>query len=232
MDMRAKYIAFLALLLSASTAPADDLTTLDGQNYQDIRDVSVKPNGLHFVVGDDATMRGVTVALTNLPPDIKEKYHCDGYSLGMMAAREDQIVDLKKSMAFSLDQLPAAEKEARDQKKLLGFILVWNQFFTPARPMGLGSTGALAHFYDVFHDNLVLVFVSHETEREKVPDSVKAGFNGPDEGGYSPSMAVVTADCSKFICEVPYSAKDFAGREQIFHEKIAVIKKFLADNPQ
>ncbi len=43
-------------------------------------------------------------------------------------------------------------------------------------------------------------------------------------------MAVVTADCSKFVCEAPYSKKDFAGREEISRQKIAVIKKFLADN--
>jgi hypothetical protein len=43
-------------------------------------------------------------------------------------------------------------------------------------------------------------------------------------------MAVVTADCSHYICEIPYSHKNFAGREQIFRQKIAVIKQFLAAN--
>jgi hypothetical protein len=220
----------LAVCLAAGIAAADDITTLDGQKYENIRDVSVKPNGLFFVVGDGSEMKGVTVALTNLPPAIQDKYHCDGYTLGAQVALQDQPVYLSKSLAFSLDQLDAAKKKAKEEKKLLGFIMVWDQFFVPSRPMGPGSNGALAHFYDVFHNNLVLVFVSHERELGKVPDAVKQGFFGPEEGGYAPNMAVVTADCSKFVCEVPYAKKDFAGREQIFRQKIEVIKKFLADN--
>jgi hypothetical protein len=96
--------------------------------------------------------------------------------------------------------------------------------------MGPGSNGALAHFYDVFHDNLVLVFVRHESELDQVPDAVKQGFSGPEEGGYAPNMAVVTADCSKFVCEIPYAAKKFGEREQIFRQKIEVIRKFIAAN--
>ena len=91
-----------------------------------------------------------------------------------------------------------------------------------------GSNSGLAHFYDVFHDNLVLVFVRHESELDKVPDAVKLGFGGPEEGGYAPNMAVVTADCSQYICEIPYGGKNSTGqiREQIFRQKIALIKKF------
>ena len=96
--------------------------------------------------------------------------------------------------------------------------------------MGDYSDNALAHFYDVFHDNMVLVFVRHEDELGKVPPAVSQGLGGPDEGGYAPSMAVVTADCSHFICEVPYGKKDFAGREQVFRQRITVINKFLAAN--
>lgn len=226
--MKGKFLFALAVCLAAGIAAADDITTLDGQKYENVRDVSVKPNGLFFVVGDGSEMKGVTVALTNLPPAVQDKYHCDGYSMGTQVARQDQTVYLSKSLAFSLDQLDAAKKKAKKEKKLLGFVMVWDQFFVPSRPMGRGSNGALAHFYDVFHNNLVLVFVSHERELGKVPNAVKQGFFGPDEGGYAPNMAVVTADCSKFVCEVPYADKDFAGREEIFRQKIGVIKKFLA----
>ena len=99
----------------------------------------------------------------------------------------------------------------------------------PARPMGRGSDSGLAHFYDVFHNNMVLVFVRHENELDKVPAAVKTGFFGPEEGGFAPNMAVVTADCSKFVCEIPYGGKESNGRirEQIFCKKIAVIQKFL-----
>jgi len=74
----------------------------------------------------------------------------------------------------------------------------------------------------------VLVFVRHEDELDKVPDSVKKGFNGPDEGGWAPNMAVVTADCSQFVCEIPLGGDKSDGyvREQVFRKKIADIKAF------
>jgi hypothetical protein len=67
-----------------------------------------------------------------------------------------------------------------------------------------------------------------------VPDVVKTGFFGPEEGGWAPNMAVVTADCSQFVCEIPLGGgKDSVGatREPVFREKIQVIKKFLKEQP-
>jgi len=166
-----------------------------------------------------------------LPDDIKQKYHYDPYEAALAFARENRPVYLKKNLAFSLDNLEAAKKKAQAEHKLLGFIMVWDSFFVPAQPMGQGSNEGLAHFYDTFHDNLVLVFVRHESELGNVPDAVKQGFNGPEEGGFAPNMAVVTADCAKFVCEIPYGGNNSNGqiREQIFRQKIAVIKKFLAN---
>ena len=42
-------------------------------------------------------------------------------------------------------------------------------------------------------------------------------------------MAVVTADCSQFVCEIPLGGEHSNGaiRESIFRTKIAEIKKFL-----
>jgi hypothetical protein len=219
-------LAACCFLVSASLA--EDISTLDGQKYQDVRDVTVKPNGLYFAIGAGDSMRGVTVPFTNLPEDVKEKYHCDPYEIALIYAQRNQRVNLNKNLAFSLDNLEAAKKKAKDEKKLLGFIMTWDSFFIPFHSMGPGSGGALAHFYDVFHDNLVLVFVRHEDELNKVPDAVKKGFFGPEEGGYAPNMAVVTADCSQFVCEIPEGGKDSNGqiREQIFRQKIEIIKKF------
>ena len=229
--MKTKSLLSLALIcFAAGRSMADDITTLDGQKYPGVRDVSPKPKGLFFVTGDGASMKGVTVAYTNLSQATKDQYHCDPYELAMVLARQNQVVYLNKNLAFSLDNLEAAKKKARDEKKLLGFILEWDSIMTPAQPVGDYSNNALAHFYDVFHENMVLVFVRHEDELGKVPAAVSQGLSGPDEGGYAPSMAVVTADCSHYICEVPYSKKDFAGREQIFRQKIEVIKQFLAAN--
>ena len=214
--------------LAVGTLWAEDITTLDGQKYQDVRSISVKANGLYFVVGGVDSMRGVTVPYTNLTEETKEKYHYDAYELALAHARQNQPVALSKNLAFSLDNLEAAKKKAKDEKKLIGFVMVWDSFFVPSHPMGPGSNGAMAHFYEVFHGNLVLVFVRHESELGKVPDAVKQGFSGPEEGGYAPNMAVVSADCSQFVCEIPEGGKESNGqiREKIFREKIAVIKKF------
>jgi len=207
---------------------ADDLTTLDGQKYANVRDISLKPAGLFFVAGDGATLKGVTVAYTNLSDEVKEKYHYNPYAFGMALARQNQLINITRNMAFSLDELEAASKKAHAEKKLLGFIMEWDTMFGPTHPMGAGSNSALAQFYEVFHENMVLIFVRHESELDKVPDAVRQGFFGPDEGGFAPNMAVVTADCSQFICEIPYGGKASTGllREQIFRQKIEVIKQF------
>jgi hypothetical protein len=92
-----------------------------------------------------------------------------------------------------------------------------------------GGGCALAGFYTVFHEPLVLVFVRHENELDRVPAAVKKGFFGPEEGGWSPNMAVVTEDCSRFVCEIPLGGEYSDGfvREQVFRNKIGEIKKFL-----
>jgi hypothetical protein len=213
------------------TGLAEDITTLDGHKYVDVKDVALKPNGLFFVTGTGMDLHGMTVPYNNVPNEIKEKYHYDPYEMGLAVARRNGIVNLNKKLAYSLDNLEAAQKKARDEKKLIGFIMEWDTMLVPAQPMGQGSDAGLAHFYDVFKDNLVLVFVRHESELGNVPPAVKLGFNGPEEGGFAPNMAVVTADCSQFICEIPYGGDKSNGyiREKIFREKIAVIKKFLKD---
>ena len=214
--------------LAGINCPAEDITTLDGQKYENVRDVRPSPEGLFFVATQEGSIKGVKVSFTNLNDEIKTKYHYDPYEAAMYVARQNQPVNLRKDLAFSLANLDAAKKKAKAENKMIGFIMEWDSMFVPAYPMGQGSNAGLAHFYDVFHNNLVLVFVRHEAELDKVPDAVKQGFNGPEEGGFSPNMAVVTADCSQFVCEIPYGGKESNGwvREQIFRQKIAVIKAF------
>ncbi len=219
----------ISLVCAGLAAAAADITTLDGQKYQEVRNVTPKQNGLYFTVGSGMDAKGVTIPYTNLPNAIKEQYHYDPFELGLALARQNQMVYLSKNMAFSMTNLEAAKKKAQAENKLMGFIMVWDNFFVPAQPMRQGSPGGLAHFYDVFHDGLVLVFVRHENELDSVPAAVKTGFNGPEEGGFAPNMAVVTADCSRFVCEIPYGGEKSNGgiREPIFRQKIAVIKDFL-----
>jgi len=230
--MNPKFLLALALTACLLPAPAEDITTLDGQTYADVRDVALKHNGLYFVTGSGTALKGVTVPFTNLTDVVKEKYHYDPFEMGLMAARQTPIVYLSKKVAFSLDQLEAAKAKAKAEKKMIGFIMEWDSMLRPAQPMGgAGSDSGLAHFYAAFKDSLVLVFVRHENELGNVPDAVKQGFNGPEEGGFAPNMAVVTADCSQFICEIPFGGgKDstWQAREKVFREKIAVIKKFAA----
>jgi hypothetical protein len=230
--MKTSYLLSLVVFgCVISLCSAEDITTLDGQKYEDVRDVTVKHNGLFFVSGSGDTMKGVTVPFSNLPDDLKQKYHYDPFEAGLMFARQNQLINLNKNLAFSLDNLEAAKKKAKAGKKMIGFIMEWDSMLLPSHPMGgSGSNSGLAHFYAAFNDSLVLVFVRHESELDKVPDAVKKGFFGPEEGGFAPNMAVVTADCSQFICEIPFGGKESTPqiREQIFRQKIAVIKKFAA----
>ena len=223
-----KILTFAVVCFAIGRLSAEDITTLDGKTYQDVKDVALKPKGLFFVYGSGNEMQGVTVPYNNLPDDVKERYHYDPYEMGMAMARQNARVYLNKSLAFSLDNLEAAKKKATDEHKMLGFIMEWDSMLVPAYPMEQGSDAGLAHFYDVFNGPLVLVFVRHENELDKVPGAVKQGFNGPEEGGFAPNMAVVTADCSQFVCEIPFGGKDSDGptREKIFRDKIAVIKNF------
>jgi hypothetical protein len=227
-----KYLFSLILFsLVLNQAAAEDITTLDGQTYTDVRDITLKTGGLFFVVGKDAAMKGVTIPYSNLPDEIKEKHHYDGFEMGLAYARQNRLINLTRHLAYSMATLELAKKKAKDEKKLLGFIMEWDSMLVPAHPMDQGSDSGLAHFYDVFQDNLVLVFVRHESELGNVPAAVQQGFNGPEEGGFAPNMAVVTADCTQFVCEIPYGGDHSNGqiREQIFRQKIAVIKKFKKD---
>jgi hypothetical protein len=231
--MKTIYLLISALLMGAvHSCRADDITTLDGKQYKDVRDVTAKHNGLFFVAGSGDSIKGVTVPFDNLSDDTKDKYHCDPFALGLAYARQNIEVNLTKNLAFSLDNLEAAKKKAKAEKKMIGFIMEWNSMLVPAQPLLRGSDSGLAHFYDVFNDALVLVFVRHETELNNVPDAVKTGFFGPEEGGFAPNMAVVTADCSEFVCEIPYGGDHSNGaiREKIFRDKIAVIKNFAKEH--
>ena len=227
--------AVLALFIATGFAFADDITTLDGQKYENVKDVMLKANGLFFVTEVNGTMKGVTVPYSKLPDEVKEKYHYDPFERPLMAARQNQWFVLSTNMAYSLATLDAAKARAKAEKKLIGFVMVWDVMFGDARPYGIGAQDDLAHFYVAFHDNMALVFVHHETELGNVPDAVKQGFFGPEEGGWSPNMAVVTADCSQFVCEIPLGGgKESTGpaRATVFRQKIAVIKKLLKDQAQ
>ncbi|MEI9961420.1 MAG: hypothetical protein WDM76_09930 [Limisphaerales bacterium] len=217
-----------AACLAVMVCLAEDITTADGKIYSGVTDIKVKPDGLIFNLNPTNGIGVIKVPFSKLSEDVKRKYNYDPFEEGLVLARNNKVVDLKKNLAFSLADLDVAKKRAETERKPIGFVLVWDEFFQPAVPMASGSVGGLAHFYTVFRNGVVLVFVRHEDELDKVPEAVKKGFAGPDEGGFAPNMAVVSEDCSQFICEIPLGGKDSNGqiREQIFREKIAEIKKF------
>ena len=222
-----KLLFCMVLSLVLANCPAVDIKTLDGRTYKDIDDVKVMSDGLVFSY--DSGVSRIKIPFDQLPDDIKATYHYDPFKEGLFQARENQLVQMKKDLAFSLDNLEAAKQKARAENKMIGFVVVWDQFFNqPTRTMGKGSNAALAQFYTTFHKGLVLVFVSHERELDKIPPAAKTGIFGPEAGKFSPKMAVVTADCSQFVCLVPYGKDEATGydRETLFKEKIAEIKKF------
>jgi hypothetical protein len=219
----------IAVVLSLTTCRADDITTLDGKKYEGVANVKNLYDGIFFSHATASGVHQAKVAFTNLPDDLKQKYDYDPFESGLQLARQNRPVVLGLNRAFRLADLEAAKKKAKEQKKLIGFIMVWDSFFGSGQPMGRGGRNALAGFYTVFQEPLVLVFVRHESELDKVPDSVKKGFFGPEEGGWAPNMAVVTEDASRFVCEIPMGGENSDGaiREQVFRKKIAQIKKFL-----
>src|SRR5215469_6577526 len=112
--MNLKYL--LGLLVVAvfllSRAAADEITTLDGQKYENVKDVMLKKNGLFFVSGTGSSMKGVTEPYNNLPDDIKDKYHYDPFEPGLAQARQNQLIVISTNMAFSLGTLEAARAKA------------------------------------------------------------------------------------------------------------------------
>jgi hypothetical protein len=231
-NMKTKlFCATTIACLAGMNCPADDITTLDGQKYENVRDIRPSPEGLFFIATQEGSIKGVKVSFTNLNDEIKKKYNYDPFEYSLYTVRQNRPMNLKLNNAYRLSNLDAAKKKAKEEHKMIGFIMVWDMMFQPSQPMGSGGPNDLAGFYVAFNKALVLVFVRHEDELDKVPDAVKKGFFGPDEGGFAPNMAVVTEDCSQFICEIPLGGNNSNGyvREQIFRKKIAEIKKFVAD---
>ncbi|XHR29146.1 MAG: hypothetical protein ACFUZC_00995 [Chthoniobacteraceae bacterium] len=154
---------------------------------------------------------------------------------GVNSAKSGERVVMRLDSAFSLSQIEAAKAKAIREHKPLGFIMVWGQFFdskaVDSRAQGGGE--GLAHFYRAFRNTLVLVYVRHESELGQVPDAVKKGFNGPDEGGFAPNMAVVDATASEFIVEIPYGGAKSTGeiRDGVFSAGAQKIEQWLSTHP-
>ncbi|EDY21334.1 hypothetical protein CfE428DRAFT_1627 [Chthoniobacter flavus Ellin428] len=156
------------------------------------------------------------------------------FTRGLEDAKKAPVGAVHMSDAFNLDSLAAAKAKAQREHKPLGFLMVWNQFFdkrVSARQSGGGN--ALLHFYEAFKDSLVLVFVHHENELNKVPRAVAAGFGGPDEGGWAPNMAVVDATVSEFIVEIPCAGPNGPGteRDAVFKAGADKIQAWLTTHP-
>lgn len=140
---------------------------------------------------------------------------------------------LKKTDGFNIGSLDKVVEKAKSENKLVGFMMMWDQFYNKlASPMDTGGDSSALHFYNTFKDSMVIVFVAHENELDKVPESVKKGFFGPDEGGFAPNMCVVSSDLKDYIVEIPLGGAASNGkiRQKVFNDKMPAIKKFLDEN--
>lgn len=177
---------------------------------------------------EETAPRAIMVA----PPREGRTFH--HVTAGVEYARTSAPVGVMQNDAYSMAQLDDAKAKAKAQKKPLGFIMVYSEFFGKrADPLGYGNLASFAHFYRAFGDSLVLVFVQHETELDSIPDAVKRGFASPDEGGFAPNMAVVDSTASEFIVEVPMGGKDSSveKRDSIFLGAAAKIETWLEKHP-
>ncbi len=230
--MRAFLLIFSIVSLTASALHAEDITTLSGKTFTGVSDVKAKPDGLTFITATGP----VTVKFTDLPQAVRDQYGYDPFAAAVFTAHRNKPQKLALTDAFSLSNLEQAKTKAAAEGKLLGFVMVWDQFFgVVAAPLAkTGGSAGLVHFYQVFNPTLVLVFVRHEAELGLVPDAVKKGFAGPDEGGFAPNLCVTDSTATEYICEIPLGGgKDSDGpkREAVFKAKIEVIKTFLAAHP-
>lgn len=166
------------------------------------------------------------------PPQIVN--NPDRFSKGLEDAKKAPAGPMRMTYAFGLDRLDAAKAKAQREHKPLGFIMVWDQYFEKRATTRLyGGANALLHFYEAFKDSLVLVFVHHENELDKVPRAVAYGFQSPDEGGLAPNMAVVDATASEFIVEIPCAGPRGSGaeRDAVFKTAAARIQAWTNAHP-
>lgn len=156
------------------------------------------------------------------------------FTSALMGAKMAAPMELDATKAFTLSQLEEAKAKAQRERKPLGFVMTWGQFFgQKSNTRDSGSNAAFVHFYQVFHNNLVLVFVRHETELQSVPDAVKKGFFSPDEGGFAPNMAVTDATATEFIVEIPMGGggSDGRKRDEVFKAGADKIDQWWAVHP-
>jgi hypothetical protein len=158
----------------------------------------------------------------------------DRFTAGIEAAKNAPNRAVNSGEAFSLGQLEEAKAKAQHEQKPLGFIMMWGQMLdAPASTRLTGGNSALLHFCEAFKDSLVLVFVRHETELQKVPKAVSAGYSSPDEGGVAPNMAVVDSSARELIVEIPCGGFKGTGadRDAIFQAAAAKIQQWLSYHP-
>jgi hypothetical protein len=231
------------------TASTSSISFLNWSDYIESGDAAaitlhyrvVKQNGEIAEAIVRFTIQGGAITHTDLlhtggqssqPAATKPPVVIDHFTSALQAAMNGPEMTMAENNAYSLSQLEQAKQEAQQQHKPLGFLMVWGQFFgQPADTRGNDSVSALVHFYQVFHQNLVFVFVRHETELQMVPDAVKKGFFGMEEGGYAPNMAVTDATATDFITEIPYKHLDGAGRDEVFAVGARKIDQWLATHP-
>ena len=75
--------AWVAAALLAQSCRAEDLITLDGKTYQNVRDLKAMGPSLVFSYGPQSGPSRTSVPFRNLSPDLQKKYGYDPFEVGL-----------------------------------------------------------------------------------------------------------------------------------------------------
>ena len=215
---------FFLLLSGGLCGRAEDITTKSGKKYKNVTNIVNAGNGISFSYTLPSGTYRTKVLFRDLPDDLKNKYY-DPFEESLANAQAIRPISLALNSAFRLSNLEPAKQKAAREHKPLGFIMVWDVMFGgTSYPMGSGANNDLAHFYAASTAAWSLCLSAMRTSW-KAPAAVQKGFFGPEEGGHSPNMAVVSEDASEFICEIPLGMgadgkSTGASRKPVFRAKM------------
>ena len=100
----------VALALSSTSVFAEDWTTTDGTNYQNVRVVRVEDDAVTILYKDG----GALIFLFKLPPDLQERFDYD--PIKAKAAMEARVKDDAENAKALQAEIELAEKLKRQQQ--------------------------------------------------------------------------------------------------------------------
>lgn len=213
----------LHVLLPALLAQAEDLTTLDNQNYQNYRVVKTNVDGIVIM----HSQGGGTISFTNLPPELQNKFGYDPAKAAVFAQKQEKVRKLGRLGAvYRLSELKEAQAEARKEGKPLAFLATATAALqSNASPSGKGSVAATIHVFDTLKGAAVIVFSDSYTENHTEPPIVDAALHPPENTHYTPpKVVIVDAELTRVVYVVPYDT-DVNVRAKLLGTALTKIKE-------